>query len=68
VTANVIGFSLEFAALGRIRPALYGILICLEPAVAAILAVPLLGERLGPVSIAAIGLVTLASIGASRSR
>ena len=67
ITAVVIGFSLEFAALARIRPALYGILICLEPAAAAILAWPLLGERLGLVSVIAITLVTIASIGASRS-
>jgi len=66
VTSNVIGFSLEFAALGRVRPAIYAILICLEPAVAAVLAVLFLDERLAWLSVVAIGFVTVGAIGASR--
>lgn len=67
VTSNVVGFTLEFYALGKVRPALYAILICLEPAVAAVLAVLFLDERLALVSVVAIGLVTAASVGASRA-
>ena len=66
VTSNVIGFTCEFHALGKVRPALYAILICLEPAVAAILAVLFLDERLAWLSVVAIGLVTAGAIGASR--
>lgn len=66
VTSNVVGFTLEFYALGKVRPAIYAILICLEPAVAAILAVLFLDERLAFVSVVAIALVTAGAIGASR--
>ena len=68
VTSNVIGFTAEFYALGRIRPSLYAILICLEPAVAAVLAILFLDERLALVSVVAIVLVTVASVGASRGQ
>jgi len=66
VTSNVIGFTCEFHALGKVRPSLYAILICLEPAIAALLAVLFLDERLAAVSVVAIGLVTAGAIGASR--
>lgn len=68
VTSNVIGFTCEFYALGKVRPALYAILICLEPAVAAILAVLFLDERLAWLSVVAIALVTAGAIGASRGQ
>ena len=66
VTSNVIGFTCEFYALGKVRPSLYAILICLEPAVAAVLAVLFLDERLAWLSVVAIGLVTAGAVGASR--
>jgi inner membrane transporter RhtA len=65
VLTNVIGYSLEFTALTRMRPSLYAILICLEPAAGAILAFLLLHEHIGRIGTLGILAVTTASIGST---
>lgn len=61
-----IPYSLEMQALRKIPARVFGVLMSLEPAVAAILGFLVLGETLGLKSITAVLLVTLAAAGASR--
>ncbi len=68
VLIGVVGFGFEYTALTRIKPSLYAILICLEPAVGAILGYLILGEHIGWLGAAGIGAVTVASLGASSTR
>jgi len=53
--------------LSSVRPAVFGILMSLEPAAAALAAIVVLQEHLAPVQWLAIGCVVAASIGATRS-
>ncbi len=66
--SSVIPYSCELVALRRLRPAVFGILMSLEPAAAALAGIVVLGELLGPVQYAAVACVVLASIGATRSQ
>lgn len=61
--STTIPFSLEFEALKRIPPRVYGILITLEPAIAVMVGALLLGESLNLRSLAAVICVTGAAIG-----
>ena len=65
--SSVVPYSLELAALRRLPPATFGILMSLEPAAAALAAMVLLREFLSPVQWLAMGCVVAASIGATRS-
>jgi inner membrane transporter RhtA len=65
--SSVIPYSFEMAALRHLRPAVFGILMSLEPAVAALAAVVVLQEYLAPVQWVAMGCVIVASVGATRS-
>ena len=65
VFSSVLPMTLELAALGRLRPETYGILISLEPAVAALAGFVLLGQPLGIEEVLAIGLVIVAGVGAT---
>jgi inner membrane transporter RhtA len=65
--SSVIPFSLELEALRRIPVRVFGVLMSLEPAIAALVGFVLLGESLGPREVAAIGLVVTASIGATKT-
>lgn len=65
--SSVIPYSLELTALRRIQPRVFGILMSLEPAAAALAALILLGESLTTTELIAMGCVVLASIGATRS-
>lgn len=67
ILSSAIPYSLEMIALRRIRPAVFGILMSLEPAAAAGAAMLLLGEFLTPLQWLAITCVVAASIGATRS-
>ena len=64
----MIPYSCELVALRSLRPAVFGILMSLEPTAAALAGIVVLGELLGPVQYAAVACVVLASIGATRSR
>ena len=65
--SSVIPYSLELTALRRIPPRVFGILMSLEPAVAALAAMILLAEFLSPVQWVAMACVVAASVGATRS-
>ncbi len=65
--SSAVPYSLELEALRRLPARVFGVLMSLEPALAALVGFLILGERLGPRALAAIFLVTVATIGASRS-
>lgn len=65
--SSVIPYSLELTALRRIPPRLFGILMSLEPAAAALAALVLLHELLAPAQWLAMACVVAASIGATRT-
>lgn len=65
--SSVIPYSCELVALRRLPPALFGVLMSLEPAAAALAGLLVVGERLSPAQWAAIGCVVVASIGATRA-
>jgi inner membrane transporter RhtA len=64
--ASVIPYRLELEALRRVPARIFGIWMSLEPAVAALVGLVLLGEALAPREWAAIGCVILACAGAAR--
>jgi inner membrane transporter RhtA len=61
--STVVPYSLEFAALKRIPPRIFGILMSIEPAIAAIVGFIFLGESLSIRTLAAIVFITSAAIG-----
>jgi inner membrane transporter RhtA len=61
--SSVISYGLEINALRRIPTRVFGILMSLEPAAAALAGLLLLGQRLPMVGVVALVLVTLASAG-----
>ncbi|HET6626000.1 MAG TPA: EamA family transporter [Nocardioidaceae bacterium] len=65
--SSVIPYSLELTALRRIRPGVFGILMSLEPAAAALAAMVLLAEFLSVPQWLAVACVIGASVGATRS-
>lgn len=65
--SSVIPYSLELEALRRIPPKVFGVLMSLEPAVAALVGLMVLGEALGPLQWVAVSLVVAASAGATRT-
>ena len=67
VLSSVLPYSLELAALRTMPPRVFGVLMSLEPAAAALAGLLLLGELLGPVEWLAIGCVVVASVGVTRS-
>lgn len=66
ILASAIPYSLEVEALRRIAPAAFGVLMSMEPAMAATAGFLVLGQDLGARALAGIALVILASVGASR--
>ena len=66
VLSSVIPYSLEMSALRTLPPRVFGILMSLEPAIAALVAVFLLREWLNPLQLVAMACVTAASVGAAR--
>ena len=65
--SSVIPYSLEMAALRTLPPRVFGILMSLEPAAAALVAAILLREWLTPPQLLAMACVTAASVGAART-
>ncbi|WP_233548872.1 EamA family transporter [Galactobacter valiniphilus] len=63
--ASVIPYSLEFAALRRLPKPVFGILLSLEPAVAALAGFLLLGQGMSVLGACAVALVVAASIGST---
>lgn len=67
IMSSVIPYGLEMVALRSISPGVFGILMSLEPAAAALAALVILGEQLGWVEIVAMTCVIVASAGATRT-
>jgi inner membrane transporter RhtA len=65
--SSVIPYSCEMVALRSLRPAIFGILMSLEPAAAALVGIVVLGEFLTPVQWVAMACVVVASVGATRT-
>jgi len=65
--SSVIPYGLEMIALRTLDRGVFGILMSLEPAAAALFAFALLGEQLRPIELVAMGCVVVASVGATRS-
>jgi inner membrane transporter RhtA len=61
--SSLIPYSLEIVALRRMRPGPFGLLMSLEPAVAALAGVLVLGESVSAVLVLAIAMVISASVG-----
>jgi inner membrane transporter RhtA len=65
--SSVIPYSLEVEALRRLPANVFGVLMSLDPAVAALAGFVVLGQRLGARELVAIALVVVASIGVTRT-
>jgi inner membrane transporter RhtA len=63
--SSVIPYSIELQVLRRLSPGLFGVLMSLEPAAAAVAGVIILGQGLSAREVVGIGLVSAASLGAS---
>jgi inner membrane transporter RhtA len=61
--SSVISYGLEINALRRMSTRVFGILMSIEPAAAAIAGLLVLHQHLGPIEVAALALVTAASAG-----
>lgn len=68
VLSSVIPYSCELVALRSLAPSVFGILMSLEPAAAALAAIVVLQELLSPIQWLAVVCVVIASVGATRSR
>jgi inner membrane transporter RhtA len=64
--SSVIPYSLETEALRRVPAGVFGVLMSLEPAIAALAGFLVLGQSLGARDLVAIALVIVASIGVTR--
>lgn len=65
--SSVIPYTCELIALRTLRPAVFSILMSLEPAAAALAGFVVVHEVLGPVQLLAMACVVTASVGATRS-
>jgi inner membrane transporter RhtA len=65
LASSVLPYSLELEALRRLPEAVFGVLMSLQPAVAALAGLVVLGQDLGARELAAIALVVVASAGAA---
>ena len=63
----VVPFSLELLALRRLTTAAFGTLMCLEPAIALVIGLALLGQVPRPAAVLGIVLVVVAGVGAERT-
>jgi inner membrane transporter RhtA len=65
--SSVIPYTCELVALRSLRPAVFSILMSLEPGAAALAGLLVVGELLGPLQLLAMACVVAASVGATRS-
>ena len=65
VVSSAFPYWLEMVAIRRVRAATYGVLLSIEPAIAALAALAVLGQRISPLEAAAMGAVMAAAAGAS---
>lgn len=66
VLVPVVPFTLELLALRRLTTAAFGTLMSLEPAVATLIGLVMLGQVPGPFAVVGMALVVIAGIGAER--
>lgn len=64
--SSLVPHAIELEALRRITPAVFGVMMSLEPAIAAAIGLLLLGEEMRAAQWLGIGLVVVASAGAAR--
>jgi inner membrane transporter RhtA len=64
--SSVIPYSFELEALRKLPARVFGVLMSIEPGIAAVVGFAVLGEALGERELLALGLITAASIGATR--
>jgi inner membrane transporter RhtA len=64
--SSAIPYSFEVEALRRIRPSVFGVLMSIEPAMAALAGFIVLGQGLGVRTLLGMGLVVIASVGSAR--
>jgi len=64
--SSAIPYSCEIEALRRIRPSVFGVLMSIEPAMAALAGFIVLGQSLGARTLLGMMLVVIASVGAAR--
>jgi inner membrane transporter RhtA len=65
LASSVLPYSLELEALRRLPEAVFGVLMSLQPAVAALAGFVVLGQDLGAAELTAIAMVVVASAGAA---
>jgi len=65
LASSVLPYSLELVALRRLPEAVFGVLMSLDPAVAALVGLVVLGQKLGARELLAIATVVIASVGAA---
>jgi inner membrane transporter RhtA len=65
--SSVIPYTCELVALRSLRPAVFSVLMSLEPAAAALAGLVVVHELLGPLQLLAMACVVAASVGATRS-
>jgi inner membrane transporter RhtA len=65
LASSVVPYSLELEALRRLPAAVFGVLLSLEPAVAALAGFVVLGQELGAAAVVGICMVVVASAGAA---
>jgi inner membrane transporter RhtA len=65
LASSVVPYSLELVALRRLPEAVFGVLMSMDPAVAALIGFLLLGQDLGAREVLAIAMVVVASAGAA---
>jgi inner membrane transporter RhtA len=63
--SSVVPYSVEIEALRRIRPQVFGVLMSIEPAMAALAGLVVIGQSLSLLDVVAIALVVTASAGAT---
>jgi inner membrane transporter RhtA len=65
VLSSVLPYSLDLEALRRLPASVFGVLMSLDPAIAAVVGFVILGQALGARELLAIGMVVVASAGAA---
>lgn len=68
VLSSVVPYGFELAALRHMPTRVFGVLMSLEPAAAALAGLVVLGQRLGSVEVVALVLVSAASVGVTLGR
>lgn len=63
VLSSALPYSLEMASMRRVSATVFGVLLSLQPLVAALMGFVVLGQRLGPAEVAGFILVIVASVG-----